>query len=185
MVMVGIVLLTRIYNVDAGGITLVGVAAGLLSGLCYALFIFGFKYAGPYGSPQAILLIAFAVLTGILMVLGDTAQIMGVPRAHSWPLFALLGLIGGGLSFIMYIVGLRNTAPAVASIVAMVEPVTASLFGVLVFNENLAGLQIFGMILILITVTGLSVYSRIQKIWWRRRRIKPIAGLRGWKLFTL
>jgi len=174
MVMVGIVMLTRIYNVDAGGITLVGVAAGLLSGLCYALFIFGFKYAAPYGSPQAILVIAFAVLTGILMLLGDTAQIVGVPRAHSWPLFVILGLIGGGLSFILYIVGLRNTAPAVASIVAMIEPVTASLFGVIAFNERLAGVQILGMGLILLTVTGLSVSSRIQKLWWRRRRIKPI-----------
>lgn len=174
MVMVGIVMLTRIYNIDAGGVTLVGIATGLLSGLSYALFIFGFKYAGPYGSPQAILVIAFAVLTGILVVLGDTAQIVGVPKSHSWPLFAILGLIGGGLSFIIYIVGLRNTAPAVASVVAMIEPVTASLFGVVVFQERLGGLQIFGMILILITVTGLSVSSRIQKIWWRRRRIKPL-----------
>lgn len=61
------------------------------------------------------------------------------------------------------IVGLNHTAPAVASIVAMVEPVTASLFGVVVLNERLAGLQIMGMGLILITVTALSVYSSARR----------------------
>jgi threonine/homoserine efflux transporter RhtA len=47
--------------------------------------------------------------------------------------------------------------------VAMVEPVTASLFGVVVLNERLAGLQIMGMGLILITVTALSVYSSARR----------------------
>ena len=42
----------------------------------------------------------------------------------------------------------------------LIEPVTASLFGVVVLNENLVGLQIFGMGLILVTVTALSVHSK-------------------------
>ncbi|MGM0416500.1 MAG: DMT family transporter [Thermodesulfobacteriota bacterium] len=159
MVMLGIVLLTRIYAVGAGGVTLIGAGAGLLSGLSYAVFIFGFKYAAPHGSPQAILAIAFTALASILIWLGDADQIVAVLSTPSWPLFAVLGLLGGGLSFILYIVGLKHTAPAVASIVAMVEPVTAALFGVLVFNETLVGVQIFGMGLILVTVTALSVYS--------------------------
>jgi drug/metabolite transporter (DMT)-like permease len=70
-----------------------------------------------------------------------------------------LGVLGAGLSFILYIVGLNHTAPTVASIVATVEPVTASLFGVLILNESLVALQILGMALILVTVTALSVYS--------------------------
>jgi drug/metabolite transporter (DMT)-like permease len=155
-------MLTRIYAIEAGGITPGGVAAGLLSGLSYALFIFGFKYAAPHGSPQAILVIAFAVLAGILVLIGDTQQTLDVLESPDWALFGVLGLIGGGLSFILYITGLRHTAPAVASIVAMVEPVTAALFGVLVFNESLAGVQILGMGLILVTVTALSVYSSRQ-----------------------
>jgi len=78
----------------------------------------------------------------------------------SWPLFVILGVFGAGLSFILYLVGLKHTAPAVASIVAMVEPVTASLFGVVVLNETLIGVQIVGMGLILVTVTALSIFSR-------------------------
>lgn len=162
MVMLGVVLLTGIYEVGAGDVTPIAAGAGLLSGLSYAVFIFGFKYAAPHGSPQAILVIAFAVLATILIWLADADQTVAVLKTPSWPLFVVLGVLGAGLSFIFYIVGLKHTAPAVASIVAMVEPVTASLFGVVVLNENLAALQIFGMGLILVTVTALSVSSCAQ-----------------------
>ncbi len=163
MVILGIVLLTGIYKIGAGDVTLIAAGAGLLSGLSYAVFIFGFKYAAPHGSPQAILVIAFAVLAAILIGLSDAEQTVAVLSTSSWPLFVVLGVLGAGLSFVLYIVGLNHTAPAVASIVAMVEPVTASLFGVVVLNESLAALQIFGMGLILVTVTALSVYSSVQK----------------------
>ncbi len=163
IVMLGIVLLTGIYKMGASDVSLIAAGAGLLSGLSYALFIFGFKFAAPHGSPQAILVIAFAVLTTILFLMGDVSQTT-VLRTPSWPLFLVLGVLGAGLSFIFYIVGLNNTAPAVAAIVAMIEPVTASLFSVAILNERLAALQIFGMALILITVTVLSVKSAQIKI---------------------
>ncbi len=162
MVMVGVVLLTGIYRIGSDGVTPVAAVAGLLSGLSYAVFIFGFKYAAPHGSPQAILVIAFAVLAALLFWLGDADQTAAVLKTPSWPLFVVLGVVGAGLSFIFYIIGLNHTAPAVASIVAMVEPVTASMFGVVVLNESLDALQVFGMGLILLTVTALSVYSNAQ-----------------------
>jgi drug/metabolite transporter, DME family len=163
MVMLGVVLLTGIYEIGAGDVTLIAAGAGLLAGLSYAVFIFGFKYAAPHGSPQAILAIAFAVLVAILIWPGDADQTVVVLSTPSWPLFAILGVLGAGLSFVFYIVGLNHTTPAVASIVAMVEPVTASLFGVVVLDERLAGPQIFGMGLILVTVTALSVYSSARR----------------------
>ncbi len=164
VVMLGIVLLTQIYDIGASGVTPVGVGAGLLAGLSYAVFIFGFKYAAPHGSPQAILVIAFAVLVATLIWSGDADQTVAALNTSSWPLFVALGVFGAGLSFILYIVGLNHTAPAVASIVAMVEPVTASLFGVVVLNESLAGSQVFGMSLILLTVTALSVHSSDRQV---------------------
>lgn len=159
IVMVGIVMLTQIYDVSASGITLIGVGSGLLAGISYTLFIFGFKYAASHGSPQAILSIAFAVLVAVLIWPSDSDQVIAVLTAPDWLLFVILGILGAGISFILYIVGLKNTAPAVASVVAMVEPVTASLFGVLVLSEILVGIQFVGMGLILVTVTALSVTS--------------------------
>ncbi len=159
VVMVGIALLTRIYDVDVDVISPLAVVTGLLAGLFYALFIFGFKYAAPHGSPQAILAIAFAVLVAVLVLPGDYSQTLAVMDAPLLPLFLALGVLGAGVSFILYIYGLHHTAPAVASIVAMVEPVTASLFGVVVLDERLAALQLVGMALILVTVTALSVHA--------------------------
>lgn len=161
-VMLGVMLLTRIDEVGAGGVTPIGVGAGLLSGLCYTVFIFGFKYAARHGSPQAILVIAFAVVAAIVIWPSDADQIVAVLSTRSWPLFATLGVLGAGLSFILYIVGLNHTSPAAASVVAMVEPVTASLFGVAFLNETLVGSQISGMVLILVTATLMSMYSNVR-----------------------
>ncbi|NIK11507.1 drug/metabolite transporter (DMT)-like permease [Alkalibacillus almallahensis] len=49
------------------------------------------------------------------------------------------------------------TAPTTAFIVAMLEPVTASLFGVLLLGNHLGLVQLHGMVLILSTVMLLSV----------------------------
>jgi drug/metabolite transporter (DMT)-like permease len=163
MVILGIVLLTEIYDVGASSITPIGVGTGLLAGLSYAIFIFAFKSAVSHGSPQAILTIAFTVLTTILIWPSDINQVVSVLNTSDWPLFVALGVCGAGLSFVLYILGLNRIAPAAASIVAMIEPVTALLFGVVILSERLVGLQIFGMGLILVTVTALSVSSSIQR----------------------
>jgi drug/metabolite transporter (DMT)-like permease len=98
VVMLGIVLLTQIYNIGANGVTLIGVGAGLLAGLSYAIFIFGFKYAAAHGSPQAILSIAFAVLAAILIWPADADQTVAVLSTPAWPLFAGIGVFGAGWS---------------------------------------------------------------------------------------
>lgn len=163
VVMLGIIFLTQLYDISASSITSLGMVAGLLAGLSYAMFIFSFKNAALYGSPQAILSIAFAVLTTILIWPSDFDQIAETLNSPDWLLFAGLGVIGAGLSFALYVVGLNHTTPAVASIVAMVEPVTASLFGVVILNESLTGQQVFGMGLILVSVTMLNVYSSAKQ----------------------
>lgn len=160
VVMLGIVLLTRVYDIGAGSITPLAIGTGLLAGLSYAVFIFSFKFAAPHGSPQGTLAIALAVLVILLLGPASAGDALAVLDAPALPLFVLLGVLGAGLSFIIYVVGLRNAAPAIASIVAMVEPVTASLFGVLVLDETLGGLQLLGMLLILATVTALSVRTK-------------------------
>lgn len=160
LVMVGVVLLTKLYAIGAGDLSLMGVATGLLAGLSYALFIFGFKYAAPHGSPSAVLSIAFTVLAIVLLVPADLSQTLSVVSAPQLPLFLTLGILGAGLSFLLYVMGIRHAAPAMASMVAMVEPVTATLFGVAVLGESLEMIQMLGMGIILLTVTALSVTSR-------------------------
>ncbi|MGS0466338.1 EamA family transporter [Cobetia marina] len=64
---------------------------------------------------------------------------------------------GGGFSIYCYVIGLKNSLPSVASIIAMIEPITATLFGVFVLGEGMDMMQLAGMALILVAITTLSL----------------------------
>ena len=157
-VVLGVALLTQFVG---GGrladLSLFGVVAGLLSGIAYAVFLFGFQNAIRHASPVVVLGVAFAVFLLILAPLVDHGQVMAAPLSDDMALFLLLGLFGAGLSFFLYVIGLRTAAPVSVSLVAAVEPVTASLFALLVLGQGLAIGQWLGMLLILATVTALGV----------------------------
>ncbi|WP_034756702.1 DMT family transporter [Rossellomorea vietnamensis] len=156
-VLFGIILLTGSYNTESISVSLVGMAAGLAAGLSYALFIFGFKNASSHGKPPTTLSIAFFSFCFILFLFTDKGEVAAVLASRDLGLFLLLGILGAGLSFLVYVIGIRKTTPANASMVAMVEPVTASLFGVLVIGDHLNLIQVMGMAVILVTITVLSV----------------------------
>jgi drug/metabolite transporter, DME family len=156
-VLMGIILLTGAYNTESISVSFLGAAAGLAAGLSYALFIFGFKNASSIGKPQTTLTIAFFSLCLILFLFTDTDETVAVLTSSDIRWFLLLGLLGAGISFIFYVIGIRRTAPTTASMVAMVEPVTASLFGVLFIGDHLTLIQLLGMMVILVTITILSV----------------------------
>ncbi|WP_439959276.1 EamA family transporter [Spiribacter salilacus] len=156
LVLLGMILLTGAYDLSVSQVTPISVAAGLMAGVSYAVFIFGFKSAAPRGSPQAILVIAFGVLSVVLLTVSSTDAVARVFAAPIWPLFVVLGVFGAGLSFMFYIVGLRQISPVIASIIAMVEPITAAAFGVVFLHEILTTIQILGMVMILLTVTVMA-----------------------------
>jgi drug/metabolite transporter, DME family len=156
-VLMGIILLTETYNTDSISVSFLGAATGLAAGLSYALFIFGFKNASSIGRPQTTLSLAFFSFCLILFLLSDKNEAAAVITSSDIGWFLLLGLVGAGISFILYIIGIRKTAASTASMVAMVEPVTASLFGVLLLGDHLSQIQTLGMALILVTISVLSV----------------------------
>lgn len=156
VVLSGIVLLTESYDLQSLSVSFIGTAAGLGAGLSYTLFIFGFKKASSIGERPAVLTAAFLTFSFILYFLLDTEEAYRVLSSGDAGWFLLLGILGAGLSFTVYVIGLEKTTPSTASMVAMVEPVTASLFGVLFLANRLNLVQIIGMALILITITLLS-----------------------------
>ncbi|HCX64452.1 MAG TPA: EamA family transporter [Eubacteriaceae bacterium] len=156
-VFVGIVLLTGAYNADALSANFIGITTGLASGLSYALFIFAFKNTALMAKPQTTLTMAFFSFSVLLFLLSDKNEVLAAASSADLGWFLLLGLLGAGISFVFYVVGLRKTSPTVASMIAMIEPVTASLFGVFILQNHLTLVQLIGMLLILLTVTTLAV----------------------------
>lgn len=164
VVVIGIILLTGAYNTESISAGFLGTAAGIGSGLSYVLFIFGFKNASSIGKIQTALTGAFLSFNLILFVFMDKKEAAGVLTSGDIPWFLLLGILGAGISFIFYFNGIRQTAPTTASMAAMIEPVTASLFGVLIIGNYLTVIQLLGMVLILVTVTLFSVKQATEKV---------------------
>ncbi|MGD6801935.1 DMT family transporter [Rossellomorea vietnamensis] len=156
-VLAGIILLTGAYNLETLSISFLGIAAGLAAGLSYVLFIFGFKNASKIGKPQTTLTIAFFSFCIILFLLSNKGEAASALTSADLGWFLLLGILGAGISFIFYVIGIQKTAPTTASMVAMIEPVTASLFGLLILGDHLNLIQYLGMVIILATITLLSV----------------------------
>ncbi|AGY92184.1 hypothetical protein SPICUR_06070 [Spiribacter curvatus] len=163
-IMVGVILLTGLYRATPGAINLWGVIAGLLSGISYSVFIFAFKSAGSHGSTPVSLTVAFLAAVFALVFLVDPGQAVSVPLSPDAPLFLLFGIIGAGLSFLCYFIGLRGVLPTMAAVVAMIEPVTATLYGVIGLGQALSLAEVLGMIIILSSVTALTIISHRESI---------------------
>lgn len=156
-VLFGVFLMTEAYDMSSESVTLFGILTGLGAGLSYALFLFGFKKASEHGEPQSILIAAFAIFSLILPFFMNLDEVFSVVTSSDLLWMVLLGVVGAALSFFLYVQGLEKASPTSASVSAMVEPVTASLFGVLVMSEELTGIQMAGMGMILLIVTILNV----------------------------
>ena len=127
IVMVGISILTNLYEAGLSSLNVVGITSGLLSGLSYALFIFSFKNASKEGRPPFVLSTAFAIFTIVLFLFIDHKEAFDALVSEDLIWFVTLGIIGAGLSFYLNVEGLKKTSASVASIIAMVEPVTGLL----------------------------------------------------------
>lgn len=157
IVIIGIILLTKVYTLDSESINSLGVLAGLASGLSYAIFLFSFKKAALIGNARSTLTIAFFIFSLVLFLLIDHKEAVDVIYSKDLGWVILLGLLGGGISFFIYVIGLRGIRPSTASITAMAEPITATLIGVLYLHNRLSFIQVLGIGLILFSILLLNI----------------------------
>ena len=126
-----------------------GALLALAAGLAYALYVVITKRAlvGSAPLPLASATFAFAavLLTPVFAwVEGPVRQI-----ALGWPWLVYLGAVATAAAYAIYTVGLRRVPAGVAGIATLLEPLTATLLGTLVFGERLGGLGVLGAALLL------------------------------------
>ena len=68
-----------------------------------------------------------------------------------------LGVVTGFLPYVLYSKGLELMESSKASIMASIEPVVATLFGVFLFKEKITVLGVIGIVLVLASVIMLSI----------------------------
>jgi len=137
-------------------ISLLGVIAGLGSGLGYALYsIFG-RYALNKYHPFTVTLYTFIFaslglipisnIKGMLSLLSDTKAVY----------YALcLSVLSTVLPFLLYTKGLSRLEAGRASIIATLEPVVATIIGIALFGEPVTLYKITGILIVVFAVSML------------------------------
>lgn len=138
-----------------GEINPAGLIYGLFSGFLYALYsIFGKVALKKYSSETVTLYtFIFATIGTLPLYIADFAPINSVPLFFYLILFAL---ICGAFPYVLYTGGLTHLEPDKASIMASVEPITASFAGMIFFAEPFTGGSIIGLACIIAAIVLLS-----------------------------
>jgi len=125
-----------------------GVGFALLAGLAYALYVVVAKAAVTRMAPLPVAAWTFAaaavVMAPALLQDGALRQ-----TALGWPWLLYLGAVTTAGAYAAYTVGLRHVPAAAAAVAALLEPLTATLLGVIIFGERLGGAGWLGAVLLL------------------------------------
>lgn len=147
-----------VSGIGSGAINVLGILAGLGSGLGYALYsIFG-RYALRKYTPFTVTTWTFIIASMGLLgfchvdIMAETAVLH--PLAVVW--LILLGLISTTVPFVLYTQGLQHMDAGKASIIASIEPLTSTVIGVAVFQETLTLIGGIGILCIISAVVLLN-----------------------------
>lgn len=154
---IGCGLVTGVLTGDLN-LSFIGILYGLGSGFGYALYsIFG-KYAfqRQYSS-WTITAYTFYFCSLAAIPLADFSHCTA-----TWNFDTLTGIIGLSLvcaviPYLLYTMGLEHVEAGQASILATIEPVVASVVGILAFGEALTMEKIIGIILVVGSVVALNL----------------------------
>ena len=141
-----------------GEFNLKGVILGLFAGLGYALYSIFARIALEKYNTYTITLYTFITSALSLLPFCDVSGLMIASMDISvliWIL--LLAVISTVLPYILYTEGLKNISATNASIIAFAEPVTATVVGAVLFEEDITFIVCLGMLLVLTSIIMISL----------------------------
>ena len=150
-----------VSGISGEGLTLTGLLLGLGSGIGYGLYsILGTVALRKY-SPYTVTTYTFLfAAAGSWLVCRPADMISKIAAADNLTgllLFCVLtGLVTAVIPFLAYTLGLRTVEASRAGILATIEPLVATLVGIVVFSEPLTLLSGLGIVLILAAVILLN-----------------------------
>ena len=150
-----------VSGISGEGMTLTGLLVGLGSGIGYGLYsILGTVALRRY-SPYTVTTYTFAFAAlGAWLICRPAemlAKFAAAPNLPGLVFFCFLtALVTAVIPFLAYTLGLQTVEASRAGILATVEPLVATLFGILVFSEPLTLLSGLGILLILAAVVLLN-----------------------------
>ena len=133
-----------------------GALLALGAGVSYAVYAVAAKGLLARVTPLAVSAITFALAALFLApaLLGEDAPTRAL--AAGWPLLLYLGLGPTAVAYALFTAGLGRVPATAAGIVALIEPLTATTLGLLVFGERLGPIGIAGTLLLLASLALLT-----------------------------
>ncbi len=178
--LVGVALLC-LRESSTGVSSLLSVFLVLLSGVCYAVYLVLVSTVRRINQQNSQKLTFYVLMfSGAFFMLsalqGGGLQI--IPSASAGINLLLMATLPTLLSNLALVSSVKNIGSTLTSVLGAMEPLTAIIVGILVFDESLRGLMIVGIILILVSVS-LIVLSplldkRIAERLQRLARNKPV-----------
>ncbi len=137
-----------------------GLIIGLLSGVAYAFYNIMTKIAMKYNyNPLTITLYGFITMCILSLICADIPSMAKLTLQNPPAIILLIigiGIFTSVLPYFLQTLGLKELPAGVASSLGIIEPMSATVFSVVFFNENLSVLNVCGIILILFAVFILS-----------------------------
>lgn len=151
MTFVGCIFVTGIIG-DAVSLNAAGILTGLGSGLGYALYSIFSRYAidrGYHSLTISFYTFLVAAVTTLPFINGAGIWSVTVSSGGMIAFFLVFGVISTVLPYTLYNYGLNTMENGRASIIASVEPLVATLLGIVIFHEKMSLGGVAGMALIL------------------------------------
>jgi drug/metabolite transporter (DMT)-like permease len=156
---VGCIFVTTFSQGTGYEITVTGILAGLGAGLGYALYsIFGRYALEKYDSITVTLYTFIFASIGLILVTDVNEMITLFSNArfsNSNAIYYLvtLGPLATALPFLLYTKGLSYLETSRASIIATLEPIVATVIGILLYGEPVTLFKIAGISIVIIAVS--------------------------------
>jgi drug/metabolite transporter (DMT)-like permease len=154
-----------VSGISGNGISMVGLLAGLGSGIGYGLYSILGTIALRRYSPYTVTTYTFLfAAAGSWLICNPADMVSKFSAAPDLPFLlffcGLTALVTAVVPFLAYTLGLQKVEASKAGILATVEPMVATLIGILLFSEPLTVLSGIGILLILGAVILLNLKDR-------------------------
>ena len=158
---------------SGGGLTPIGLLVGLGSGLGYGLYSILGTIALRRYSPYTVTTYTFLfAAVGSWIICRPADMFNKFLNATDFGFLAVLccltALVTAVIPFLAYTMGLQNVEASKAGIIATIEPMVATLIGIVIFSEPLTITSGLGIIMILTAVVILNLKQKRLK-----KKIKP------------
>jgi len=153
---VGCALVTIFVGKGVQNISLIGILAGLGSGLGYALYsIFG-RYALKKYDSITVTVYTFIFASIGLIPLTDLKGMFPLFSNATAICYAMsLGLFATVLPFLLYTKGLTHLESSKASMIATLEPIVATIIGIIMYQEPVTLSKSVGILLVIFAIGNL------------------------------